>query len=87
MKCITTIPEKDANGKPLKDENGKPVTHEEDLFVPGKTVAVTLGLDQNHELYEELLRQNVEVYMAGDCNEPGRIADATKAGYVAACAL
>lgn len=87
VKCITTVPEKDANGKPLKDENGKPVTHEEDLFVPGKTVAVTLGLDENHELYESLLTVVPEVYMAGDCNEPARIADATKAGYVAACAL
>lgn len=87
VKAIQSVPEKDANGKPLKDEKGKPFTHDEEVFIPGKTVALTLGLTENHELYEELLRQNVEVYMAGDCNEPARIADATKAGYVAACAL
>lgn len=28
-----------------------------------------------------------DVYLVGDCDNPGRIADATKAGYVAACAI
>ena len=46
---------------------------EKELFIPAKTVAITLGL--------------AEVYLVGDCGTPGRIADATKTGYRAACAL
>lgn len=57
------------------------------IFVPAKTVALTLGLDPNRELGEKIKPAVKEVYLVGDCDNPGRIADATKAGYVAACAL
>ena len=61
--------------------------NERELFIPAKTVAVTLGLDENHELGEALKPLVNEVYLVGDCETPGRIADATKMGYRAACAL
>ncbi|WP_251212709.1 FAD-dependent oxidoreductase [Adlercreutzia murintestinalis] len=61
--------------------------NEKNIFVPGKTVAVTLGLDPNHGLGEKIKPLVDEVYLVGDCDNPARIADATKAGYVAACAL
>lgn len=60
---------------------------ERELFVPAKTVAVTLGLDPNHALGDAIKDLVDEVYLVGDCDVPGRIADATKAGYRAACAL
>jgi 2,4-dienoyl-CoA reductase (NADPH2) len=60
---------------------------EDELFVPAKTVAITLGLTDNRNLGETLESIVSEVYLVGDCNEPARIADATKAGYRAACAL
>ncbi len=60
---------------------------ERELFIPAKTVAVTLGLAENRELGEALKQVANEVYLVGDCETPGRIADATKMGYRAACAL
>jgi 2,4-dienoyl-CoA reductase (NADPH2) len=57
------------------------------VFLPAKTVAITLGLQENHDLGESLKPLVGEVYLVGDCNEPARIADATKAGYRAACTL
>ena len=59
----------------------------ERLSIPAKTVAVTLGLSENRALGDELMSSVGEVYLVGDCLAPGRIADATKAGYRAACAL
>lgn len=61
--------------------------NEKTIFVPGKTVALTLGLDPNRELGEKIKPSVKDVYLVGDCDNPGRIADATKAGYVAACAI
>lgn len=61
--------------------------NEKELFISAKTIAVTLGLRKNHVLGEALGAVVGDVYLTGDCNEPARIADATKAGYVAACAL
>ncbi|MCG2800226.1 MAG: FAD-dependent oxidoreductase [Cellulomonas sp.] len=52
-----------------------------------KTVAVTLGFVPNRGLAEEIEAIGVQVQAVGDCNEPGRIADATKTGYRAAVAL
>jgi 2,4-dienoyl-CoA reductase (NADPH2) len=48
-----------------------------------KTVAVTLGFQENLDLFSAIEEMGVEVYAAGDCRSPGRIADATKAGYQA----
>lgn len=52
-----------------------------------KTVAVTLGFVPNPGLAREIEALGVEVHAVGDCAEPGRIADATKAGYRAGVAL
>ena len=52
-----------------------------------KTVAVTLGFQPNRGLAEQIEALGVEVHAVGDCQEPGRIADATKAGYRAGVAL
>lgn len=59
-------------------EGDKPVK------VDARTVAVTLGFAQNRGLFQQLQQAGVEAYEAGDCADPGRIADATKAGYQAA---
>jgi 2,4-dienoyl-CoA reductase (NADPH2) len=45
---------------------------------------VTLGFQPNMDLFTEIEKMGIEVYAAGDCRSPGRIADATKAGYQAA---
>lgn len=58
-----------------------------DIFIPAKTVAVTLGFKPNPALAEALEDLVSEVYLVGDAHEPHRIADATKAGYVAGCAI
>jgi 2,4-dienoyl-CoA reductase (NADPH2) len=57
---------------------------DEQVSVAAKTVAVTLGFEENRSLYEQLAATGVEVYEVGDCASPARIADATKAGYQAA---
>lgn len=54
------------------------------LDISGRTVAVTLGFEENTDLYTALKDAGIEVYQAGDCASPARIADATKAGYLAA---
>lgn len=58
-----------------------------DVSIPAETVAVTLGFAPNRGLYEAVRALGVEAYAVGDCDDPGRIADATKAGYVAACRI
>lgn len=60
---------------------------EKEIFIPAKTVAITLGFEENHELGESIKPLVDEVYLVGDCETPARIADATKMGYRAACAL
>ncbi len=81
---LTTVTEITADGV-------RAVTHAPDgdrpVQIPAKTVAVTLGFDPNLGLYEAVERLGVEVYAVGDCADPGRIADATKAGYVAAAQI
>lgn len=58
---------------------------EKEVEVDAKTVVVALGFQPNTDLYEDLKHTDIPVYPVGDCIEPGRIADATKAGYQAAC--
>lgn len=64
-----------------KDANTSPV------FIPAKTVAVTLGLKRNSDLYDAVKNYGGEVYLIGDADDPQRIADATKAGYRIACMI
>jgi 2,4-dienoyl-CoA reductase (NADPH2) len=58
-----------------------------EFFTPADTVAVTLGFEQNLTLADALKKKAKEVYIVGDCINPSRMADATKAGYIAACKL
>lgn len=57
------------------------------FFTPADTVAVTLGFEQNLTLADTLKGRVKEVHVVGDCINPARMADATKAGYLAACRL
>ncbi|TWH58027.1 2,4-dienoyl-CoA reductase (NADPH2) [Desulfitobacterium sp. LBE] len=68
---------------------GVKVVHEDgsEAFHQAKTVAVTLGFEKNMELAEALKGRVSEVYAVGDCSNPARMADATKAGYKAACQI
>ena len=58
-----------------------------DIEIPAKTVAITLGFKPNTALYDALKDSGVETYIIGDCGDPQRIADATKAGYRVACSI
>lgn len=60
---------------------------EKNVHVEANTVAVTLGFQKNLGLYEQIKSAGYEAYAVGDANDPGRIADATKAGYQAACQI
>lgn len=79
---VTEITEDGVKGIQSDKEGNKT-----EVFVPAKTVGVTLGFKPNHELADSIEGVVKEVYLVGDANEPHRIADATKAGYVAGCAV
>lgn len=85
MHTLTTVTEITSGG--VKAVQTDKEGNQKELFIPAKTVAVTLGFGKNTGLGEAIKQHVKEVYLVGDCNEPARIADATKAGYVAACAL
>lgn len=54
-------------------------------FIMCDTVALALGLKPEKELYESLRKECTELYMIGDCKEPGKIMDAIWDGYHIAC--
>lgn len=56
-------------------------------FIPANTITVTRGFRQNLALAAELKRLVPELYIVGDCQNPARMADATKAGYIVGCRL
>ena len=58
-----------------------------EFFVKADTVTVTMGFRKNMALAASLKELVPELYVAGDCTEPARMADATKNGYRAACLL
>lgn len=60
---------------------------EKEIFLPTKTVVVTLGLHPDEGLADAFAGSCPEIYLVGNCKKDGRIADATKDGYVAACAI
>lgn len=60
---------------------------EKEIFIPAKTVVITLGLQPDGKLAEALKSCCGEIYVVGNAKKDGRIADATKDGYVAACAI
>ena len=45
------------------------------------------GVTETGSLYDAIKDSVPEVYIVGDANDPHRIADATKAGYRAACEI
>jgi NADH:flavin oxidoreductases, Old Yellow Enzyme family len=53
-------------------------------FYEADTIAVTLGFEKNMELAEQLKGMVPVLKVIGDCEEPKRMADATKKGYKAA---
>lgn len=65
---------------------GVKVVHEDgsEIFYTVDSVAITLGFDKNMDLANSLKDKVKELYVIGDCINPARMADATKAGYLAA---
>lgn len=56
-------------------------------FIKADTVTVTLGFQRNMALAASINKLVPELYAIGDCQNPARMADATKAGYLAGCGL
>jgi len=67
-------------------KEGVKVVHDDGIeaFHPANTVVVTLGFGKNLALANSVKNKVKEVYVVGDCTNPARMADATKAGYQAA---
>jgi len=75
---LTKVREINSQGVKVVHADGSEVFHN------AKTVAVTLGFDKNLTLANALKNKVKELYVVGDCDNPARMADATKAGYIAA---
>ena len=74
--------------KEITDKGVKAVDSEgKEVFAEADTVAVTLGFEPNLDLATALKEKVEEVHVIGDCKSPARMADATKAGYLAGVAL
>ncbi|ACL22603.1 NADH:flavin oxidoreductase/NADH oxidase [Desulfitobacterium hafniense DCB-2] len=58
-----------------------------EAIYPADTVAVTLGFEKNLELADRLKGKVPILKVIGDCEDPKRMADATKKGYRAAMEL
>ena len=59
----------------------------QEKFYKANTVTVTKGFKKNMALAAEIKKLVPEMYVVGDCANPARMADATKAGYLAGCKL
>lgn len=68
------------------NKQGVKVVHADgsEAFHSANSVAVTLGFDKNLTLANSLKNKVKVLYVVGDCDNPARMADATKAGYIAA---
>lgn len=75
----------------VKEINSKGVLMEnaqgQEKFYRANTVTVTKGFKTNMALAAELKKIVPELYVVGDCKNPARMADATKAGYLAGCSI
>lgn len=78
---LTKVKEINSRGVRLENAAG------EEKFSRANTVTVTKGFKQNLALAAEIKRLVPEMYVVGDCADPARMADATKAGYLAGCRL
>lgn len=67
-----------AQGVKARRADGTEVNYKAD------TVAVTLGFEENMDLAKRLKGKVPVLKVVGDCTKPARMADATKAGYLAA---
>ena len=78
---LTEVEEINSKGVRVKNAAGQ------EKFVRANTVTVTKGFKKNMALAAEIKRLVPEMYVVGDCANPARMADATKAGYIAGCKL
>jgi len=55
----------------------------EKISIPADIVVIAAGWESDRSLYEECLRRQIapEIFIAGDVCSPGRVFEATKAGY------
>lgn len=81
MDPLTQVEEINAKGVRVKDAKGNK------KFIKANTVTVTKGFTQNLALAAQIKKLVPEMYVVGDCLDPARMADATKAGYLAGCKL
>ncbi len=59
----------------------------ETVFLPADQTVLSLGVRSEQRLYARICSEFPRVVLLGDAKKPGRIADATRAGYEAAKAL
>ena len=83
MDPLTTVEEINSKGVKMKNASGR------EKFYRANTVTVTKGFKPNMALAAAIRKQfpDLELYVVGDCINPARMADATKAGYIAGCEL
>lgn len=78
---LTTVKEITAQGVRTVGKDGK------EQFIKADTITVTMGFQRNMALAAAINGMIPELYVVGDCQNPARMADATKAGYLAGCRL
>lgn len=78
---LTHVKEITSKGVLMENEAGQ------EKFYKANTVTVTKGFKKNMALAAEIKKLVPEMYVVGDCSNPARMADATKAGYLAGCQL
>ena len=81
MSPSTLVEEVNSRGVKTRDAAGN------EKFVRANTVTVTKGFRPNLSLAAQVKRIVPETYVIGDCANPARMADATKDGYLAGCAI
>jgi 2-enoate reductase len=90
-----TVPSPYVTWAPVLPENvvnplARPIrVQEEQVTIPAELVVLAVGMEPDDALYEACVRERVapEIHNIGDSFAPGRIFDATKAGYALGSAL
>ena len=59
----------------------------ETVKVAGDKVVLALGMKSAPAIYDELINEIAEIYNIGDSTRPGRVGEATRAGYLVGNAL
>lgn len=78
---LSTVEEITPKGVRIRNKAG------EEEFIRADTVTVTLGFQPNMSLAASIRDLTPELYVVGDCQNPARMADATKTGYLAGCQI